>query len=258
MDNTIMIGCLNCQNNKKNRQNKKEVGSILAKHVKNFQYDILGTQELTQPLFIQLQSSLSHYHMYGEYRFKRFSFLQHLPIIKSYNENNSILTKDFVIEKSKTFYLPWFPKTTQDWLSKKPFLPRIVTVIICKNQKVGTICIINTHLNHQIANIQISQLQRLKNIVQEYQKRYPVILMGDFNMQSSFQPFQTFIKEMEGVGLKRVEINRATHNQSKSAIDHIFLPRTWKIVKCGLICDIDPAIEQITDHKGIYVYVTRI
>lgn len=231
---------------------KKEVGSILAKHIRNFQYDILGTQELTQPLLNQVQSLLPSYRTYGEYRFKHFSFLQNLPIINSYNENNNILTKHQVIDH-KTFYLPWFPKTTQDWLSKKPFLPRIVTVATVRNKKVGMICVINTHLNHRIPNIQIRQLQCLKRIIQKYQNMYPVILMGDFNMQRSFKPFQTFIEEMEDLGLKRVAIDQATHDKLKSAIDHIFLPQDWKVIECGLICDRDPTVSHITDHKGIYV-----
>ena len=102
MDQPIIIGCLNCQNNKKNRQRKKEVSSILAKHITNFQYDILGTQELTQPLLSQLQPLLSNYRTYGEYRFKHFTLLQKLPFMKDYNENNNILIKDEVLD-SKTF-----------------------------------------------------------------------------------------------------------------------------------------------------------
>ena len=43
----IKIGTLNCQNNEDNRLDRNNHASILADHILNEQYDILGLQELT-------------------------------------------------------------------------------------------------------------------------------------------------------------------------------------------------------------------
>lgn len=219
------------------------------------EYDILGTQEITKQLLEETTVYLSDYKSYGGYRFGSGFIGNHLIVIKDYNENNNIFTKEKVLE-FKTIHLPFLPSSINDF--KEIFknglsIPRIATLVISEIDKVGEICIINTHLDNKVIYAKKKQLTVLKQIIEQYINRYPVVLMGDFNMNLNFQPFSTFTKELSNLGLKRVEINKSTQKHSKHAIDHIFIPSNWEIVESGIVLEQDESIKDITDHTGIFV-----
>lgn len=256
MEKKLLIGTLNCQNNKYNRNfsfYKEDSAKILVKHIENMEYDFFGTQEITKPFLTRIKNYTKKYISYGNYRYKNKSIFNHILGIKHFNENNNIFLKDKV-KSWHTIYLPWLPRSLSDIFKsckKGFFIPRIVTVVITKDN----FCIINTHLEYRISSIQEKQLECIQKIVRDNIESYKVILMGDFNASLSSDLFQKFIRNISDLGLRRVEVNVSTQQSKKAAIDHIFIPSNWSIEESGLMTNLDAKIEQITDHKGVYVKV---
>ena len=79
--------------------------------------------------------------------------------------------------------------------------------------------------------------------------------MGDFNLHINDQIFKDFIQKLADLNIVRVPVDgktNASHYSDTTAIDHIFIPRKWKILDYGLIAE---DLDNITDHKAIYVEV---
>ena len=79
------------------------------------------------------------------------------------------------------------------------------------------------------------------------------MLTGDFNMNEKDSDFKNFVLSLEEKAIKKVNIKNNTYmapNGKKSTIDHIFIPKDWKIVESGIIDN-----EDISDHKPIYVLI---
>lgn len=249
----LKIASINLRNNETNRISKKnkENAQIVASIILHKQFDIVGTQELTRSFQKQISKNLKDYQFYGKYRFGK---LLKLPEKQDFNENNNILTNKKV-EEINTFHLPWIPNNKKELkysIIERVLLPRIVTIGILKI-KEQSICIINTHLSNRLKSVQQRQLDYLLNKIEELQKKYPVILMGDFNMGIDKNHFLEFVRKLKEKNLKRVEINEKTHEKLKTSIDHIFIPERWGVLQKGTISH--PKIDQVTDHKGIYVEV---
>lgn len=262
--NTIRIGSLNTQNNKVNRTggitaDGKDNAKILANHIENSGYYFLGTQELTRVFSQKLLNNLKKYKLYGNYRYGNSKFVQSVNLLDSFNENNAIITNEQVL-KTTTSLLPWFPsnpKALFESLKKGSIMPRIVTITEITDENIGNIYAVNTHLDYQLKSVQIRQLKRIYEIIEILNKKYPVVLTGDFNMEVGMDnQFDEFIDNIEKLGLQRVPINDKTNSQkfdNKTAIDHIFIPKSWIIEQAGLIED--ETLNSVTDHKGVYVDV---
>lgn len=251
------IGTLNFQNNLANRRSENDNALILANHIIEKEYDILGTQELTRGIIKKVDKYLKEYNFYGGYQYGRSIFGMNLPLIKDYNQSNKIITKKKAV-KVKTRGLPSFPINYEDFkraLKKKSLSRRIVTKI--EIEEGNTIFyIINTHLDYCLSKLQKRQLKYLIRKVSKYSNRGFVVLMGDFNMQATNNMFKVFENELNMLGLRRVPVNEKTNSReapTKTAIDHIFIPKAWKIVACGIFEDDE--IDTITDHKAVYVDV---
>ena len=258
---TLKIGTVNLQNNKVNRNGgylnqNIDTSKIISEHIESEQFDILGTQELTRGFVNNITSKLVKYKLYGNYRYGSSLIARKIPIISDFNENNNIVTKYEVI-KEETKLMPFIPNNIKDLaesIKKFSIMPRIVTIVVTKSEK-GIICAINTHLDYQIPSVQKRQLEFLKQLVKHYSEMYPVVLTGDFNMEIGMEQFDLFNSEMQDAGLKRVEVNEKTNASkfdNKTAIDHIFIPKDWQVIKKG-VKDID----YVTDHKEVYVEVEK-
>lgn len=264
MSREILIGSFNCQNNKVNRkglviEHDIDTTILFRRHVETFSYDVLGTQEVTEPFLKRLLRSLRGYQVSFDYRFGNDWFHRHIPIIKDFNESNPVFIKGEVLEKT-TVRLPWKLDTKKEFLTSWKegiLIPRIATIVVSRSAKSGTICTINTHLNHRFPSVRKKQLLEIESIVKRYSLLYPTILLGDFNMNTKLSLFQEFIKSMEHLGLQRVEIDQATQRNCKYAIDHIFIPKKWFVIEKGLMVNKDNLIGKISDHTGIYVKVRR-
>lgn len=259
MKDTIKIGTINLQNNKINRkgglrEDGTDASRLVAQHIEEQQFDILGTQELTRNFTNNIASKLVKNRLYGNYRYGN-SLLTRIPFINAFNENNNIITSNEVIEE-KTKLLPFMPTNIFDLkkiLFKTSIMSRIVTTIVMKDKNGNILCAINTHLDYEIPSIQIRQLNFLKGIIEQYSKKYPIVLTGDFNMEIGTEHFDKFNRELNELGLKRVEVNEKTNADkfpNQTAIDHIFIPKNWDIVNKGI-----NEIKDVTDHREVYVEV---
>jgi endonuclease/exonuclease/phosphatase family metal-dependent hydrolase len=244
----IKIGCFNVKNDVQNYMINKETNAdAIAEMINHQKFDLFGMQELTAKYFKELSLRLKDYKFYGKYRYGRlFKGL-------SYNENNNIITNKKVMFE-RTIWLPWIANNFKDLklgVKKKSIMPRIATIVIVEDKDNGKLCMINTHLSSRISSIQLCQLKKLKEIIMKYNKKYPIILTGDFNMEISDKRFSDFIFGIKAFGMKHINIEGNTwQNKSGKAksFDHIFIPEDWVVKNAGII-----DLKNVSDHKAIYV-----
>lgn len=251
----LRIGTLNCQNNEENRDLRNDNALILSNHINDIKYDILGTQELTIKFTNKVKSFLDDYKVYGKYQYGSGIIGTKIPLLKDYNQGNQIITK-CMCKKTKTYTMPWIPKTFKDFVKawkKKSMTKRMVTITELEVND-STIFVLNAHLDYYIPNVQQRQLNYIYKKITNYLTKGNVILMGDFNLDLEEDMFNDFISRLDSIGIKRVPMNKKTNSDrhyEESAIDHIFIPNSWKIIDYGYIDGLD----NITDHKAVYVDV---
>ncbi len=254
MDN-LRIGSFNVKDNAINRNgglNQTGISNadIVATQIKENEFDLLGTQELTIKYVNELMLRLPNYRFYGNYRYG--NLLTKIP----YNENNNIITNRNVLLE-KTLWLPWVPNNFTDLktsITKFSIMPRIATIVVSEDEEHRKLCMINTHLDYQIPSIQIRQLNALKNIIEKYGKDYPIVLTGDFNMELGDSKLEDFISHFKDT-LKHVDIQGKTwHDKSgnEAALDHIFIPKNWKVEDAGIIDS-----KGTSDHDMIYANIKQ-
>jgi len=245
----LKIGSFNIKNTL-NKKNNISNAKTIAQLIKEEKIDILGTQELTRASEVELNKNLKDYKCYGNYRLGKYLFKN-----SNFNENNIIITNKKVTEH-KTIWLPWIAKNFKDLkksILKKSIMPRIATIITINDHEFGKIKMINTHLDHKIINIKEKQLEKLKNIIEKIERKYQIVLTGDFNLQEKDEIFQKFIKDLEKLNLKKVIIEEKTwtgKDGKQKQIDHIFIPNSWKILEKGILDN-----KEISDHNPIFVKV---
>ena len=191
MSDLLKVGSFNMKDNGINRNGGiREDGTSNAKYVANIikekEFDLLGTQELTIKYVNELALELHNYQFLGSYRYG--NALKFLP----YNENNNILTNQKVLE-TNTIWLPWIANNFPDFktsIMKTSIMPRVATIVVTEDNDHRKVCMINTHLDYQIPSIQAKQLEKLKSIILKYSKDYKIILTGDFNMELNDNNFK--------------------------------------------------------------------
>lgn len=241
----LKVGSFNIKNNGLDKINKKKLDK-LSDFLEQEDFDILGLQELTY-CSSQLLKNNETYKFYGSYRYGEL--LSRMP----YNENNGILIKDNGIRKD-TIHLPFIPSTFNDLktsIVKASIMPRIAVVLIVELEDKRRVCVINTHLDYQLESVQLRQLKVIKDLVQKYKTKYPVILTGDFNMDMDVSYFSNFVNELKDLNTQRVVINEATWKSksgSEKKLDHIFIPNNWIVEDAGII-----DTKEISDHNAVYV-----
>lgn len=236
--------------NSGNSAKKKSNANQLIEMIIDQKIDLLGTQELTKEYEKEIIDGLKSYKCYGKCRLGNGIFSKN-----RYNENNVIITNKKVI-MNKTIWLPWIATNLKDLkesILKKSIIPRIATMIVIYDKDIGKIRMINTHLDHKIPSVKRRQLNKIKKLIFKFEKRYPVILTGDFNMQDSDKDFKEFIRELEKYNMKKVDIRENTWNGKNGGkiIDHIFVPNTWDIIDFGILNNRD-----MSDHNPIFVEVS--
>lgn len=252
----IKIGSFNTKDNAINRNGGFRPDGLsnavlLSNMIKEQQFDLLGTQELTIAYVNQLMINLDDYRFYGSYRYGD-KILLNMP----YNENNNIITKQKALSNN-TIWLPWIANNLKDLktsIAKMSIMPRIATIVITESEKYGKVCMINTHLDYQIPSIQIRQLEALKKLVLKYQQEYPVILTGDFNVEKEDKQFGEFITNLRENNIERVDIGEKTwfdKDGNGKELDHIFVPKDWSVLDAGTI------ETDTSDHKLVYVETRR-
>lgn len=250
---SIKISSFNTKDNSINRKGGTRPDGIsnadlFSNMVRDYDFDLLGTQELTIKYVNEIKLRLFDYSFNGDYRLGN-GLLTRLP----YNENNMILTNQKVLLNT-TEHLPWIPetfKTLKTSIAKMSIMPRIATIVVIEHEQFGKVCMINTHLDYQIPEVQIRQLNEIKKLVLKYKQEHPVILTGDLNMEVTDKHFGDFIKDLKDSNMRKVDIGQATfygNDGTSKEVDHIFLPNDWEVENAGVI-----DTHGISDHKAIYV-----
>lgn len=252
MKKNLIIASFNVQNPymKKNGDLEREMQE-LASLIFQENIDILCCQEMLEESVLKLSSFLKDYFIVGESRYGNHIFSKNISLLKKFNEYTPVFSKAKILS-SVHHKLPWFPKRIKD-INQSIFkyhslTPRILTEAFIELDSSYTIRVFNTHLDKRILGVQRRQLNF---ILQLAKTSYPLILMGDFNIQLDCTVFQNFIKEIENLGLKRVSIDTKTlqYAKNKYPIDHIFIPSDWKVLECKTVDN------SISDHYLLLVKV---
>jgi len=252
---SIRIGTFNTKDNKINRNGGlREDGinnaDLVSAIIKEKEFDLLGTQELTIKYVNELALRLKNYKFCGGYRYG--NLLTAMP----YNENNQIITNRNVL-KNETVWLPWLANNFSDLktsITKMSIMPRIATIVISEDEEHRKICMINTHLDYQTPSIQIRQLNAIKKLIQKYGQDYEVVLTGDFNMELGDKKFDSFVADVQG-NLQHIHIQDSTwhgKNGEEATFDHIFVPKDWKIEDAGIIDSMGTS-----DHNAVFADIKK-
>lgn len=242
----ITIINFNIQNKVINKNyNDKNQAKMLASIINKQKPDIICIQELTDTYENKLQTFMPNYHFTGKNRFKNKSIWY-----SHFGEKNAIITSLNTI-KTKTYSL----SKNLNKIGKRSFLsifPRIATVTIVskENQKFT---VINTHLDHLTNICRKKQLTYLKKVI-ELNNDYPIILTGDFNLNTENKIFKDFVKYMQTKKCKLVPINETTFKPHKSSLktpDHIFIPKNFNLENINVIDD------NYSDHKLVKIQIKK-
>lgn len=228
-----------------------EYPKLFAKFINDTNPDIMCVQELTDGYQNKLMPLIPKYHFTGENRFSKKSIWY-----SHFGEKNAIITNLNVL-KTKTYSL----SKNINKIGKRSLLsifPRIATVtVITKENQNFTV--INTHLDHLTNTGRKTQLIYLKQII-ELNNNYPIILTGDFNLNTESALFQEFVKYMQKHGCKLVPVNEKTFKPPVNPFklsyncktpDHIFIPKDFEIESVDVIDN------NFSDHKLVKVKIKK-
>ncbi len=208
----------------------------LLKFLTNYKIDVLGIQELTKRYQDRLLPILEKkYELAGKYRFTKLG--NRIPPFNKFNEATSVISRYKILD-TKTIHIPSFPS-----------IPRIITEISIEVDS-KRIKVMSTHIDVFSDKIKRKQLEYLVKKLKS--EEYPFVLMGDFNATIGDLYFEIFIRRMREMGYKRVEVNEPTHKCRRLPIDHIFIPKSWKIEKARVI----HLQNRMSDHKPIIATVS--
>lgn len=225
----ITICTFNIQNNFKNYNTSKS--KQIIKLLENKNIDVYNLQEVYSKIDRDLKKIVKTltYTINGTYRFL---------IPTRFNEKNPIITNKKVIS-SRTYHLPFLPSITK----------RIMTKVVIEDEG-KLISIYNTHLEVRKEKVKEKQLNRILKILKEDSN--PIILTGDFNLKTNNSMFNNFIKELDNIGIKHIDIADKTLKISKyhRAIDHIFISKDFKLISKDRITDLE-----ISDHYPVLIQI---
>ena len=240
----------NIQNKVKNKNyNGGENAKSFANFINKQNPDIICMQELTDAYEKKLKT-LIPYQFTGENRFNQKSIWY-----SHFGEKNAIITNLNIIN-TKTFSL----SKDLNKLGKRSLLsifPRIATVTTVTKEN-QTFTVINTHLDHLSNYARKIQLIYLKQIIEL--NKEPIILTGDFNLNTENESFQDFIKYMQTKSCKLVPVSEKTFKPPVNPFkisyncktpDHIFIPIDFNIESVDVIDN------NISDHKLIKIKIFK-
>lgn len=151
--------------------------------IKKYNCEIIGTQEVTNKMHLDLVNNLEKYNIIGKPRSKK----------SSAERNDMLVCKDYKIIDYKTFWLSDNPEKegSSKWYS---LYPRICTtaVIEIKNKRKIRVC--NSHLDCFLPKAREYGLKKLVEVIRHEQEKedLPVIIMGDFNATPNSRLIKNF------------------------------------------------------------------
>lgn len=231
-------------------KNRKE---FLSSQILFFAPDILGVQEARPNQMADLKEVLKEYNPIGLGRDG-----------EQKGEHSSIFynAKKFKVEKVNTFWLSETPeKVSKGWDAA---YPRICTYGLFTDIKTSKkIWIFNTHLDHIGEQAQLNGIKQIQQKMLEVNtKNYPVILMGDFNVE----PNSMLITDLSEAMLNTEAIAKLTFGPKGTfngfkfneavtrKIDYIFISKSnsIKVNKYGVLSESND-LKYPSDHFPVYV-----
>jgi len=217
---------------------KTKVVSLL----KFFEPDIFGLQEALSHQKKYLEQELPEYESYGLGRKDGKTQGEYSPLF--------FRKEKFELKKSGTF-----------WLSETPDIPgsvgwdaaleRIATWAILKSRDTGSdLFILNTHFDHMGEKARLNSSELIVEKIAALAPGLPVILMGDFNVTDTSEPYK-YLTGQENLLLQdAIKITALPHYgptwsfngfeesiSPRERIDFIFTGPGIKVLKHGIISD---------------------
>lgn len=236
-----------------NWQSRKE---FLISQLNFYAPDIFGTQEGLHNQLEDIQRELKNYKYIGIGRDEGNSKGEYSAIF--YN------SKKYEVENESTFWLSPTPeKPSKGWDAA---LNRICTYATFKNKKSGKeFLVFNTHFDHvgNVARLESSRLilQKMKEL---NPKNLPVVLTGDFNLDSTSEGVIAIKKEMLDSHLEAGEnafgpdgTFNGFHFEKpvKNKIDFVFISKNdFSVLKSGILSD-SKSLKYPSDHFPVIAYL---
>ncbi|MBU0940947.1 MAG: endonuclease/exonuclease/phosphatase family protein [Bacteroidetes bacterium] len=231
-------------------KNRKE---FLSSQVLFFGPDVLGVQEARPNQMADLKEFLRDYKTIGSGR-DGGEQGEHSAIF--YNVNK------FKVEKVSTFWLSETPeKLSKGWDAA---YPRICTYGLFTDLKTSKkIWIFNTHLDHVGEQAQVNGIKQIQQKIKELNNRnYPVVLMGDFNVEPNSVLIKNISEDMINSNtVAKVKFGpTGTFNGFKfneavtRKIDYIFISKSKQLTvnKYAVLSDSNN-LKYPSDHFPVYV-----
>lgn len=222
----------------KNRWNKRK--EVVYEILDKYECDIIGLQEVTFKMRLDLESHLDRYHIIGQPRTKKF-FAEH---------NNLLISKRHKILEEETFWLSNQPNKigSSIWYS---IFPRICTTAKIQLENGVVVRVYNTHLDCYLSPARKYGLKKILDYIEKQQEieKLPVILMGDFNANPSHRMIKGFLDgELNNQRFVAVQeydrsmYNKATMSRFKDRekgmhLDYIFVSPEYEVVHAQIIKD---------------------
>ncbi|MEH6703763.1 endonuclease/exonuclease/phosphatase family protein [Galbibacter orientalis] len=236
-----------------NWQSRKE---FLISQLNFYAPDIFGTQEGLHNQLEDIQRELKNYKYIGIGRDQGDTKGEYSAIF--YN------TKKYEVENESTFWLSPTPeKPSKGWDAA---LNRICTYATFKDKKSGKeFLVFNTHFDHvgNVARLESSKLI-LKKMKELNPKNLPVVLTGDFNLDSTSEGVVAIKKEMLDSHLEAGEnafgpdgTFNGFHFEKpvKNKIDFVFISKNdFSVLKSGILSD-SKNLKYPSDHFPVIAYL---
>jgi endonuclease/exonuclease/phosphatase family metal-dependent hydrolase len=226
---------------------------FLCSQVLFYAPDVLGVQEARPNQMEDLKESLKGYRVIGLGREG-----------DSKGEHSSIFykAKKLKVENENTFWLSETPeKVSMGWDAA---YPRVCTYALFTDLKTSKkVWIFNTHLDHVGKQAQLNGVELILNKIAEVNtKKYPVILMGDFNVE----PNNVLIKNISEIMSDTKEVAALTfgpngtfngfkfNEPTSRRIDYIFISKKQHItVSRQAVLNESKELKYPSDHFPVYV-----
>lgn len=230
--------------------------------IKKIQPDILGLQEPIEKQIEDLSKELPEYAWIGESRgsyIKGLSLWHRIGMLFGKDEFNPLFyrTKRVTLLDHETFginvgYLP----------NQTGWLPRVCTWGLFEHKETGKkFYVYNTHLDHMYEEARKEGINTIMDDIKKRvgEKKYPVILMGDFNAE-----YSELKDSIEKAGFAHAkdkaeeklgpEYTSTGWQEELKTIDHILvklLPKIKMIVKKFIVVETPGTYP--SDHRPVYV-----
>jgi endonuclease/exonuclease/phosphatase family metal-dependent hydrolase len=153
--------------------------------INNHSCDILGLQEVSNPIYRDIRKNISGYNIIGMGRTKKL-FVE---------KNTLLILKKHRILDHETFWLSNTPKKEGStiWYS---LFPRICTTALIELDNKLKVRVYNTHLDCLLPRAREYGLKKIGEFIEKHhvKEKIPIILMGDFNATPTSKVIQEFAR----------------------------------------------------------------